>query len=51
MAPLKKIMKKEITLLSTTLLNRFEGSCDTFGEGKKNPIVINDIRSICPKNE
>jgi hypothetical protein len=31
-----------------TLINRFEGSCGTF-EKEKNPIVINNIGSICPK--
>jgi len=31
-------MKKNPPLLSMMLINRFEGSCATFGEGKKNPM-------------
>jgi len=27
------------------LTNRFQGSCDTFGEGKRKPIIVNNIRS------
>jgi hypothetical protein len=41
-------MEKSSLLLSTTLINRFEGSYATFGKEKK-PIVINDIGSIYPK--
>jgi hypothetical protein len=41
--------EKNPPLLSTTLINRFEGKCDTFGKEEKNPIVVNDIGSICPK--
>jgi len=32
------------------LINRFKGSCDTFGKGKK-PNVIDDIGSVCPKRK
>jgi hypothetical protein len=31
------------------LINRFEGSCGTFGGEKKPPIVVNNIRLVCPK--
>jgi hypothetical protein len=31
------------------LINRFEGSCGKFGEGKKKPIMFNDTRLVCPK--
>jgi hypothetical protein len=33
-------MKKNPPLLSTMLINGFEGSCGTFGEGKKNPLSL-----------
>jgi hypothetical protein len=32
-------MKKKTPLLSTTFIHRFEGSCGTFGEEKKNLVV------------
>jgi hypothetical protein len=35
--PLKN-NEKNPPLLSTTLINRFERSCGTFGKGKKNPL-------------
>jgi len=38
MAPLKKNEKKP-SLLSTMLINRFDRSCGTFGEGKKKPLL------------
>jgi len=44
---LKKGWKKKPPLSSRTLINRFEGSYGTFGEGK--PIIINDIGLVCPK--
>jgi hypothetical protein len=50
MAPLKKNEKKP-SLLSTMLINRFDGSCGTFGEGKKKPIVVNKIGSICSRKK
>jgi hypothetical protein len=31
-------------------INSFEGSCGTFGEGKKS-IVINDIGLVCSKKK
>jgi len=37
--------------LSITLINRFQGSYDTFGERKKKTIVINNLGLICPKNK
>jgi hypothetical protein len=40
-------LKENIPLLFTTFINRFEGSCGTFGEEKKF-IIINDIGSVCP---
>jgi hypothetical protein len=42
-------MKKNPPLLFTMLINRFEGSCGTFGGEKKPPIVVNNIRLVCPK--
>jgi len=46
-APLKK-NEKNLPLLSMTLINRFEGSCGSFTEGKKKKlIVINDIGLVC----
>jgi hypothetical protein len=49
-APSKK-NEKNPPLLSTTLINRFEGNCDTFGKEGKNPIVINDIGLVCLKKK
>jgi hypothetical protein len=40
-------MKKKSPLLFTTLINKFEGNCDTFGEGGKKSCVIDDIGSVC----
>jgi hypothetical protein len=40
-------MKNKPSLLSTMLINGFEGICGTFGKGKKT-IVINNIGSVCP---
>jgi hypothetical protein len=34
---LEKKMKKNPPLLSIMFINSFDESCDTFGEGKKNP--------------
>jgi hypothetical protein len=31
-------MKENPPLLSTMLIKRFEGNCDTFGEWEKNPL-------------
>jgi hypothetical protein len=42
-------MKNNLPLSSTTLINRFEGSCGTFGEGKQKCTIIDDIYSICSK--
>jgi hypothetical protein len=39
-------MENNLSLLSMTLVNRFEGNCGTLG-GKKNPIVVNNTRLIC----
>jgi hypothetical protein len=47
-APLKKNEKNPL-LLSLIFINRFEGSCGTFGGELKNPIVVNDIKLVCPK--
>jgi hypothetical protein len=44
-APSKK-NETNFPLLSTTLINRFERSCGTFGEEKK-LMFVNDIGSIC----
>jgi hypothetical protein len=41
-------MKNNLPLLSIMLINRFEGICGTFGEGKKT-IVINNIGLVCPE--
>jgi hypothetical protein len=41
-------MKKNPPLLSTMLINRFEGICGTFGKGGLKNIVINNIGSVCP---
>jgi hypothetical protein len=46
----EKEWKKKSPLSSTTLINRFEGSCGTFGEQKK-PNVIIAARLICPWKE
>jgi hypothetical protein len=43
-------MKKNLPLLSTMLIKRFEGSCGTFGEWEKKSIVVNDIRSVFMEN-
>jgi hypothetical protein len=37
--PPLKIKKLNPPLSSTTLINRFEGSCGTFGNGKKKPAL------------
>jgi hypothetical protein len=29
-----------------TIINRFEGSCDTFGKGKKNPMLLTTLGQI-----
>jgi hypothetical protein len=47
-APLKK-NEKNPPLSSTTLINRFEGNCGTFGKGKQKSTIIDDIPSICLK--
>jgi hypothetical protein len=43
-------MKKNPLLSPMMLINRFEGSCGTFGEEKK-PNVVNNTRSTCLENE
>jgi hypothetical protein len=45
-SPLKN-NEKRIRLSSRIVINRFEGSCGTFGKEKK-PIVINDIGLLPP---
>jgi len=42
-------MEKSFSLSSMTLIKRFEGSCGTFQEEKKLPIVVNDIQLINPE--
>jgi hypothetical protein len=44
-------MKNNPPLSSTTLVNRFEGSCGTFGKEKQKPTIVNDIWSICSNNK
>jgi hypothetical protein len=44
-------MEKNPPLLFTTLINRLEGSCGTFVKKKKNPIVENVARLICPNKK
>jgi hypothetical protein len=39
-------MENNPSLFSMTLINRFEGSCGTFGEEKK-PMVVNNTKLIC----
>jgi len=43
-APLKN-NEKNPPLLSTMLIKRFEGSCGTFGEGEKNPLISRNFSS------
>jgi hypothetical protein len=44
-APLKK-NEENPPLLFMTLINRFQGGCGTFGEGKKKPIIVNNVELI-----
>jgi hypothetical protein len=48
---LKTKMKKNSPLLSTMFKNRFEGSCGTFGEGKKNPLSPMTLGQFAPKSK
>jgi hypothetical protein len=50
MAPSKKNEKK-IPLLSITFLIGLREVVTPLEREKKTPIVINDIRLVCPKNE
>jgi hypothetical protein len=50
-APLKKNEKKNPLLSPTMLINRFEGSCGTFGEEKKPNVVNNTWLTCLEKNK
>jgi hypothetical protein len=41
-------MENNPSLFSMTFINRFGGSCGTFGEEKK-PMVVNNTKLICPE--
>jgi hypothetical protein len=43
--------KKNPPLLSMTLINKFERSCATFGEGKKNPLSSTTLGQFAPLNK
>jgi len=47
-APSKKDEKKN-PLLSTTFIDRFEGSCGTFGEEKNTQLFAHGL--VCPRKK